>query len=303
MTIAWVPDVAEREHVGPLPASLDVRPLPADWRADPDRDQVVALVPPTGDAALQRELLGGLPALRLVQSLSAGVDALLPALPAGVTLCSARGARDGAVAEWALAAILAHAKRLLPALEQQRERRWERLEAGDVAGARVVIAGHGSIGEALARMLEALGAEVIAVARRARPGVHAIDALDGLLPRADVLVALLPLTPQTRGLLDRRRLALLPDGALVVNAGRGPTLDTTALLAELERGRLRAALDVVAPEPLPPDHPLWNAPGLLLTPHVAGSTPGATVAAWRLAGRQLTRFAQDEPLRNVVAGP
>lgn len=298
--IVWVPDAPERTLLGPLPAALDVRPLPRRWRVDPARGEVVAIVPPTGDAAQARELLGSLPALRLVQSLSAGVDGLLPAVPAGALLCSARGARDRAVAEWVVGAILADVKRLGEALSRQRERRWERMTAGDVAGMRVVVLGHGSIGGELARMLAALGAEVTAVARRARPGVHGVEALPRLLRTADALVSLLPLTVATRGLVDASVLARLPDGALVVNAGRGTTLDTEALRAELARGRLRAALDVVEPEPLPADHPLWDAPGLILTPHVAGGTRGGTAAAWRFAGAQLVRFARGEPLRNVV---
>jgi phosphoglycerate dehydrogenase-like enzyme len=130
--------------------------------------------------------------------------------------------------------------------------------------------------------------------------VAALGELDALLPDADVVVNLLPLTDATRGLVDARALARLPDGALYVSAGRGATTDTGALLAELRAGRLRAVLDVVDPEPLPPEHPLWDAPNLVLTPHSAGDTPGAERAAWALAGEQLHRYARGEPLLNVV---
>jgi phosphoglycerate dehydrogenase-like enzyme len=171
-----------------------------------------------------------------------------------------------------------------------------------VAGLRVLILGHGSIGRATERLLAALGARVTGVARRARPdeGVRALDELRSLLGEADVLVNLLPLTDATRGLVDTGVLAGLPDGVLYVSAGRGATTDTDALLGALGSRRLRAALDVVDPEPLPPDHPLWDAPGLILTPHVAGDTPGAERAAWALAGEQLRRYVRGEPLVNVV---
>ena len=128
-----------------------------------------------------------------------------------------------------------------------------------------------------------------------------MDELGSLLGWADALVNLLPLTPATERLVDAELLSSLPDGALYVNAGRGPTTDTSALLEELRRGRLRAVLDVVEPEPLPPEHPLWEAPGVLISPHVAGDTAESDRAAWRLVGEQLARFAGGEPLLNVVS--
>jgi phosphoglycerate dehydrogenase-like enzyme len=139
------------------------------------------------------------------------------------------------------------------------------------------------------------------VAREPRPGVHGVEELPSLLSRADAVVVLTPLTAETRGMVDAAFLAALPDGALVLNAGRGAVIDTDALVAELQSGRLRAVLDVVDPEPLPAEHPLWDAPGLLaLTPHVSGDTQAAEDRALRFAGHQLARYARGEPLRNVV---
>src|SRR6185369_7605436 len=135
------------------------------------------------------------------------------------------------------------------------------------------------------------GVEVIGVGRAAREGVRSLADIDILLRDADILVNMLPLTRETTGLLDARRLGLLPDGALVVNAGRGRTIETAGLVAELQSGRLRAALDVTDPEPLPPDHPLWGLPNVLVTPHMAGDSPGSSIRAFELAGDQIRRFA------------
>jgi phosphoglycerate dehydrogenase-like enzyme len=242
-----------------------------------------------------------MPALEVVQLRSAGVDWIVDRIPAHVTLCSARGTRDAAMAEWVVAALMADLKRVRPLAEAQAARRWARLDIGDLAGLRVLLLGHGSIGRATERLLAPFGCEVRGVARRGRDGVAGMDALGELLPWADAVVNLLPLTEATHGLVDAELLASLRDGALYVNAGRGATTDTAALAARLRTGRLRAILDVVDPEPLPPDHPLWEAPGVLISPHVAGDTPAGDRNAWRLVGEQLGRFAHGEPLLNVVA--
>jgi phosphoglycerate dehydrogenase-like enzyme len=286
--VAWLEDGPGREALGPLPAGVtavseptpDVEFAAPDWGTRPD--------------------YAALPALRVVQLRSAGVDWALRDVPAGVTLCGARGTRDAAMAEWVVAALLADVKHGRRFAEAQAARRWESVKMRDLRALRVLILGHGSIGRATQRLLAPFGCPVTGVARRARDGVHGLDELPALLPRADALVNLLPLTPDTRGLVDAALLARLPDGALYVNGGRGATTDTGALLAELQDGRLRAVLDVVDPEPLPADHPLWRAPGVVITPHVAGDTPAGDRAAWRLVGEQLARCAAGQPLHNVV---
>jgi phosphoglycerate dehydrogenase-like enzyme len=254
------------------------------------------------DQPFGTEPLGRMPDVQVVQALTAGYDHLLGLLPDGATLCNARGLHDASTAEHALALMLAAQRELPRWTRAQDGRRWEHTHTRSLAGSRVLIVGYGSIGAALGARLRACEAEVAAVARRPRPadGVHGAADLDGLLPAADIVVLVTPLTPETAGLLDARRLALLPDGALVVNVGRGPVLDTTALLAEAAAGRLRAALDVTDPEPLPADHPLWGCPGVIITPHVAGGAAAFYPLAARFVTDQIRRFAAGKPLANVV---
>jgi phosphoglycerate dehydrogenase-like enzyme len=295
--IAWVHDAPERDAMGAPPDGVRLETFPSDPAAARDLAQVEFVVPRWHDAGD----LAALPALRVVQVLSAGVDWIIDRLPPGVTLCSARGARDAAMAEWVVWAVLADIKAARTAAEQQTARVWEHLDLRDVEGARVLILGYGSIGAAVERRLAAFDAEVVRVARHVREGVHAVDELPRLLGAADVVVNLMPATEQTRDLIGAEALGAMPRGGLLVNAGRGSTVDTDALVRALNDGQVRAVLDVTEPEPLPADHPLWSAPGLILTPHSAGDTPAAERKAWALAGAQLRRHAAGEPLRNVVS--
>ena len=248
-----------------------------------------------------RAIVAALPQLRVVQLLTAGHDHVAP--PAGVTICSAAGVHDGAVAEWALAVILAQ-QRALPAwqADQPVGTRSHFILSRTLDGATVVIVGHGGIGRAVERRLTGFGCEVILVASRARPGVHPTAELTRLLAGADVVVAAVPLSDATRGLLGRAQLAALPDGALVVNLARGEVLDQDALAAELASGRLRAALDVASPDPLPADAALRTAPGLLYTPHVAAATTRMFPRLSALITEQARRLRSGEPLAGVVAG-
>jgi phosphoglycerate dehydrogenase-like enzyme len=245
-------------------------------------------------------VLAKLPRLRLIQLLSAGAEQALPFVPSGVTLCNARGAHDPDVAEWIMAVILAEVRKLPGFLAAQQAGTWAPAMSEPLAGQTVLIVGYGSIGQAVERMLVPFGVTVERVARHARPGVSAMDDLPAMLARAGIVVLLVPVTPATTGLVDARFLSRMRDHALLVNAARGSIVDTGALLAELRSGRLRAALDVTDPEPLPEGHPLWSAPGLLLTPHVAGATTDGIPRAMVIVRDQLARYAAGEPLRNVV---
>jgi phosphoglycerate dehydrogenase-like enzyme len=245
-------------------------------------------------------MLGELPRLRVVQTVIAGTDRVRPLIPSGVTLCNGSGIRDIPVAEWALSALLGAYSGLLRSVRVQSSQRWQLLRHGELAGKVVLILGLGSIGRSLKPRLEALGAEVIGIASAARDGVHGPDELEHLLPRADALVVLAPLTESTRGVIGAEQLALLRDGALVVSCGRGEVVDTAALLPELQAQRLEAVIDVVDPEPLPAGHALWSAPGAYISSHIAGNSAEGEDRAWEFAGAQLRRYINGEPLLNVV---
>jgi phosphoglycerate dehydrogenase-like enzyme len=264
-------------------------------------DEVEVVVPPffvpEGADVLRR-----LPKLRVVQTVTAGVDWLLPYVRPGVTLCDARGVHDTSTAEWAVAAILAAVREFPRFVVAHREGRWDYGGTGELAGRTVLIVGYGSIGAAIERRLLPFEVTVLRVARTGRDGVAPVAALPELLPKADVVVLVVPLTSSTRHLVDAAFLARLKDGALLVNAARGPVVDTDALVAELRSGRITAALDVTDPEPLPEGHPLWTAPGLFLTPHVAGSTSAFPRRISELVRAQLERYRAGEPLVNVVQG-
>ena len=243
-----------------------------------------------------------MPRLAVVQTLTAGVDRLLGDLPAGVTLCNARGVHDASTAEWVVAAMLAALREFPLFAREQAAQRWNYHFTGCLAGKTVLIVGYGSIGAAVERRLAGFEVEVVRVARTARPGVATVSDLPGLLPGADVVVLLAPVTPETIGMADAAFLARMKDGALLVNAARGSLLHTDALVGELRRGRLRAALDVTDPEPLPAGHPLWTLPGVFITPHEAASTPVSVARMISHVRDQAARFLNGEPLLNVISG-
>ena len=300
--VVCLPDLPELVHLGDLPPNVDVRLIAPEPGPLPDLADVELIVPDSRIRAALFELLsGGGGRLRVIQTTSAGVDWLIGRVPRHVMVCNARGVFDAPLAEWVIGAILAMERGLVQSRDAQARRSWETIGAAELSGRRVVILGLGSIGTAIADRLRPFGVDVIGVGQTARGDGRGLADLDALLPGAEILVNMLPLTSRTAGLVDGRRLGLLPDGALVVNAGRGRTVDTNALVKELRAGRLRAALDVTDPEPLPPEHPLWELPNVLITPHMAGDSRGSTIRSFQLAGDQIRRFAAGEPLLNEVA--
>ncbi|GHE11307.1 2-hydroxyacid dehydrogenase [Streptomyces alanosinicus] len=287
------------------------------WDGGEDGDQpfpgdpaqcVLYVVPYMKRLSVRTRPLARMTGVRVIQTLTAGVDditAQLSVIPPGVRLCNARGVHEASTAELALTLTLASLRGIPGFVRAQQQERWENAFHPALADKSVLIVGYGSIGAAIEDRLAPFElARVARVARSerttARGLVHPLTELPSLLPHADVVILSTPLTQETRGLVDAEFLARMKDGALLVNVARGPVVDTKALLAELESGRIGAALDVTDPEPLPPGHPLWQAPGLLISPHVGGPSSAFLPRAKRLLVDQLTRFVHDQPLRNVI---
>jgi len=299
----WIPPETAAQYRALLPGDVTVHDLPTGGPF-PERLGRGEFLVADYNRARVVEAIARLEDLRVVQTMAAGVDGLLDAIPPGVTLCDAAGVHDVPVAEWVLLTILASYHNLPSHIDAQRTRHWARagLDAGgdDLEGANVLIVGYGSIGRALEARLLPFGVNVLRVARHPRDGVFSLAELPALLPRADIVVILLPLTAETRELVDDTFLRAMRRGALLVNPARGAVVDTEALTRAVLAGRVRVALDVTDPEPLPDGHPLWAAPGVLITPHVAGAVQKLYDRAWRLIAEQVRRYATGAPLRNVV---
>ncbi len=246
------------------------------------------------------QALGRMPQLRVIQLLSAGVEPWLPLVPPGVTLCNGRGVHGGSTAELAVAGVLSVLRKLPFFHDEQAAHRWSTESSDDLDGRRVLILGAGDIGRRIAAALSVFGAVCSFVARSPRADVHGIDELPAMLPGADIVVVSLPHTDATHHLVDAQFLAALPDGAMLVNIARGAIVDTDALVARLGTGLLSAFLDVTDPEPLPPEHPLWQAPNVVITPHVGGGTSGWRRRGYRLVREQIERYVAGEDLVNVV---
>lgn len=301
----WIPTDGPpeaREALAESPIDLHAYPPADGWQgAKPHADLLVVAEPEPGLDAIAH-----LDGLRVVQALWAGVDAIADRLPGGITLCDASGVHDVGVGEWVVGAIIASFRDFPAYAQAQIAERWpepdERagMRGRELNGSTVLIVGYGSIGRAVAARLRPFGAETVGVARHPRDGARSFDDLPGLLPEADVVVDLLPLTPATRGLIGAEVFSRMKPGSLFVNAGRGGTMDVDALVAALRAGRIRAALDVTDPEPLPPGHPLWSAPGVFITPHIGGQVSGEQGRAWAFVAEQIGRLERGEPLRNVV---
>lgn len=271
--------------------------------AVPDSVADVAFyVPPYQVGPRLAEVLARMKSLEVVQTLTAGVDNIRDRVPAGVTLCSGRGIHDASTAELAVTLVLASLRGIPGFVRAQDRQDWTPGWRPALADKRVVIVGYGAVGRAVESRLLPFEVEVVRVARSAQEGVHPIEDLPGLLPDADVVVLVVPLTTQTHGLVDAGFLGLMKEGALLVNLSRGPVVVTDDLVAALDSGRVHAAIDVVDPEPLPPEHPLWRAPNLLISPHVGGASSAMWPRAHRLVRDQLHRFVAADELANVVVG-
>lgn len=300
--LVWLP--FDAANLGEAPEGLryeslvleEGAPLP-DWAGD-----VEFYVPPYMKWDDQPRVLAALSSLKVVNTLSAGVDAIKEHVPEGVQLCNGRGIHDASTAELAVTLVLASLRGVPDFVRAQDRGQWQPAVTESLADKTVMILGHGSIGQAIEERLAGFECDVVRVARTAREGVHTLSEVDDLLPQVDVVILIVPLTDETRGLVDQAFLDRMKDGALLVNMARGPVVDTDALVATLHAGRLSAALDVTDPEPLPVGHPLWEAPNLLVVPHVGGASSAMWPRAHRVIREQLERFAAGEPMANVMSG-
>jgi phosphoglycerate dehydrogenase-like enzyme len=301
MTVICLPDEHSREWVRDLGLDVTVVVWDGDGPAPRGVENVEFMVPPYLPTAWSRDALARLPALKVIQLLTAGADPWLDVVPDEVTLCRGAGVHGSSTAQLAVAGLLMHWHRLPELARQQAEHQWRALSRESGEDKNIVILGAGDIGSKVAAALAAFGSAITLIGRTARVGVRSVDELPDIVGDHDALVVATPLTAETHGMVDAALLAKLPDGAVVVNVARGPIVVTGHLLAELQARRLRAFLDVTDPEPLPPDHPLWDAPNLILTPHVGGGAAGWFDRAGEVVRAQVLRYAQGAAVTNVIA--
>lgn len=307
--VVAVPTARLSADLAPLPEGVEV--IVWDMETPPPRERLDIVVPPYMDSKNVLGVLDGLD-VGLVQGQMIGYDSVAEILPDGLRFANAASVHETATAELALGLVLAAQRHIPQFVEAQEHGDWSRPWSAGLADRRVLLVGFGGVGQAIAARLAPFEVDLTVVARTARTvrhdtlgavEVHAIAELTDLLADAEILILALPGTDETRHLIDDAALAAMPDGALVVNVGRGPLVDTDALVAHAREGRIRAALDVVDPEPLPADHPLWSLPGVLIAPHVGGATDAMHPRIARLVRTQIDRMLQGEEPVNVVIDP
>lgn len=298
--LVWLP--FDPSELGDPPVRLRYEVVDPTQHVPPSVGEVAFYVTPYQMRPTVADVLPRMTSLRVVQTLSAGVDNIRPRVPEGVLLCNGRGIHDTSTAELAVLLTLASLRGIPRFVRQQDRGEWRGGLEASLADKRVLVVGYGAIGRAIEDRLRPFECDVVPVARTARDGVHGFADLPALLPTADVVIVIVPLTDETRGMIDARFLGAMKEGALVVNVARGAVMVTDDVVAALEAGRVRLATDVAEVEPLPADHPLWTAPGALITPHVGGASSAMWPRAHRLVRDQLHRFAAGEPLANVITG-
>ncbi|WP_298943763.1 2-hydroxyacid dehydrogenase [uncultured Microbacterium sp.] len=285
----------------PLPEGVEVIVWPMD--AAPPREHIDLVVPPYMALHRALPLLADLQT-RLVQGQSIGYEGIAEMLPTGITFANAATVHETSTAELAVALTLAVQRHLDAFAVDGQSGTWAPVFAQSLADRRVVLLGYGGVGKAVAARLAPFEAEIVPVASRARDEdgihVHGIDELADLLSTADIVILSLPGGESTRHIIGEAELTALPDGALIVNVGRGPLIDTDALVRHASAGRIRAGLDVTDPEPLPPDHPLWNTPGVLISPHVGGASSAMHPRIAALVRRQIGHLLAGEEPENIV---
>jgi len=322
MVRVGMPEALGEEWLHLFPAEAEIVRLPEVPEAGTKVEFLISPLYPRHLKAIYPQLAG----VKVVQALLAGVDwTLAEVRPGGAgsgpVVCDAQGCHNAMTSEWVLMAILAMLKYVPLYVDIQEDGDWRgrnRVDAAyqklhllkqvtdppvlveELTGKKILIVGSGSIGRSIEERLAPFEVEITRVARSAREGVEPVAKLKELLPKADIVVLIVPLTPETTGMIGAEELGLMKQGALLVNAARGPVVVTDALVEALHAGRIHAAVDVTDPEPLPNGHPLWSAPNIFITPHIATSSPRFMERPMKLAAQQVKRYINGEPLLNVV---
>jgi phosphoglycerate dehydrogenase-like enzyme len=300
--LIWVPTEPVADGLAGLRGTTVETVVPDGFALPQSAAEVEFYVPPFFPTPESVAAMTQMPSLRVVQTLTAGFDRVRPHVPATAVLCNARGVHDASTAEWAVGATIAVLRQFRYFSAEQAAGRWSYRFTDCLAGKTVLIVGYGSIGQAVERRLAGFDVQIRRVARSARDGVSPASDLPGLLPQADVVILLAPVTMETTGMVNAAFLARMKDGALLVNAARGVLVVTDDLVAEVSSGRLLAALDVTDPEPLPAGHPLWTLENVLITPHIGASTPYSGQMAVSFVRQQAERYLAGEQLANVITG-
>ena len=296
MTVVWTqwPDLK-------IPAGVTHLPTDGIAPAAGDLNKVEFYVPRYMGGPAAIAMIPDMKGLRIIQSPNAGVDDVLKIRPDGVTLCNAAGVHDASTAELAVALAIASRRGFADFAADQAAGRWAHVRKPSLADSNVAIVGYGNIGKMIGTMLENFEVSVTAFSRSGKDGALTFDHFDHMLPTFDVIILIVPLTDQTRHLMNASRLAAMKNGAALINVARGAVVDTEALIAELNSGRITAGLDVTDPEPLPAGHPLWSAKNVIITPHVGGDSEAFTPRGRKLVEEQLARYASGQPLLHIVA--
>lgn len=283
-----------------LPAGITHLPTDGIAPADGDLDKVEIYVPRYMGGPAAIAMIPDMKNLKVIQSPNAGVDDVLKVRPDGVTLCNAAGVHDASTAELAIALSIASRRGFAAFALGQAAQQWGHERKASLTDSNVAIVGYGNIGKMIGKMLANFEVTVTAFSRSGKDGALTFDHFDRMLPTFDVIILIVPLNDQTHHLMNAQRLAAMKTGASLINVARGAVVDTEALIAELNSGRITAGLDVTDPEPLPAGHPLWSAKNVIITPHVGGDSEAFTPRGRRLVEEQLARYVSGQPLLHIV---
>lgn len=266
-------------------------------------DEIEFYVPSYMGGLKTIEIIPRMKNLKVVHYNQAGYEDILPHIPQGITLCNGSGLHDVSTSELAIGLAIAARRGFAEFMDNQKKGIWHRTRKPALADSHVGIVGYGHIGKRIASLLEMFETKVTAFTRSGSDGSVKISEFDDYLPSLDVTVLILPLTAESKHFMSAARLKKMKDGATLVNVARGAIVDTDALVAELNSGRITAGLDVTDPEPLPAGHPLWSAPNVIISPHVGGDSGAFEPRARKMVQEQLTRIATNEPLVNQIKVP